>query len=350
MKKGKIIALIIGVLIFVTQNGYADDFTKKYNKEYKVTKNSILKLSNRYGDMHVENWDRSVVDIQVVITVKSSSKSKADDTFKKIKINFAKDGDVVSAITEIKESIRNTKFSIDYTVKMPKDINVDLLNKYGNLFLNEVNGHANINVKYGSFSINKLKRGNEKPINFVSVAYSNGICDIEEANWLKLESRYSKVSINKGVALMVGSKYSSIKVKKSKSIVAESKYDHPFKVGSVGNFICTAGYSDFEILKLYSKLEMDLKYSNLFVENLGSDFKLVKVKLRYGKASISVPENVGYELKAEAAYGSISHPGGDKISKVIDGTESTVWGIVGNNANPKAKIIIDSRYGNVRLN
>jgi len=349
MKKEKIMALIIGVLLLVAQNGYADDFTKNYHQEYKVTKSTIIKLSNRYGNMHVENWDKNVVDIKVVVTVKTSSKSKADNTFDKIKIEFAKDGDMISAITEIKESIRNTSFSIDYTVKMPKDINVDLSNKYGNLFLNEINGHAKISVKYGSFTINKLTRGNEKPLNFVSIAYSNSVCDIEDVNWLKLEARYSKVSISKGIALMVGSKYSSIKIKKSKSIVAESKYDHPFRVGYVRNFICTGGYSSFEVTKLYNKLEMDLKYSNLDVDEVDSDFELIKVKLRYGKASLSIPEGIGYELKAEAAYGSVSHPGGEKISKVVDGTESTVWGIVGSSSNPKAKIIIDSKYGNVRL-
>ncbi|RLD68955.1 MAG: hypothetical protein DRI95_01605, partial [Bacteroidetes bacterium] len=119
MKKEKIMALIIGVLLLVAQNGYADDFTKNYHQEYKVTKSTIIKLSNRYGNMHVENWDKNVVDIKVVVTIKTSSKSKADNTFDKIKIKFNKDGDMISAITEIKESIRNTSFSIDYTVKMP---------------------------------------------------------------------------------------------------------------------------------------------------------------------------------------------------------------------------------------
>ncbi len=350
MKKGKITAIIIGVLLLVAQNGFADDFTKNYHQEYKVTKNTILKLSNRYGNMHIENWDKNIVDIKVVVTINTSSKSKADNTFDKIEIKFAKDGDMISAITDITESIRNTDFSIDYTVRMPKNINVDLYNKYGNLFLNEVNGHANISVKYGSFAINKLSRGNKKPLNFVSVAYSNSTCDIEDANWLKLEARYSKVSINKAIALMIGSKYSSIKIKKAKSIVAESKYDHPFRVGAVRNFICTGGYSGFEISKLYNKLEMDLKYSNLELGSIDPDFELIKVNLKYGKASLSVSDELAYELKAEAAYGSINHPDRTSLSKIIEGTESTYWGVIGNKENPKAKIIINSRYGKVNFN
>jgi len=349
MKKRKLTVIIIVVLLLAIQNVYADDFTKSYHQEYAVTKNTILQLNNRYGDMHIENWDKNIVDIRVVVTIKTSSKSKAQNALERIKIEFNKDGNYVSATTKINESIRNTEFSINYMVKMPKDINIELYNKYGNLFLNEVNGHANINVKYGSFTINKLNRGNVKPLNFISAAYSNGVCDIEYANWLKLEVRYSKIAVGTGIALMIDSKYSSIKVKKVKSIVAESKYDHPFRIGFVRNFICTGGYSGFEVSKLYNRLEMDLKYSNIDVNNVDTDFELIKVNLRYGKADIDIPDNVGYELKAEAAYGSVKHPNNNKLSKIIDGTESKVWGVVGNNPNPKAKIIITSKYGNVRI-
>lgn len=349
MKKGKRAAIIIGVLLLATLKVYADDFTKNYHKEYAVTENTILQLNNRYGNMHIENWDKNIVDIKVVVAIKTSSKTKARNAFERIEIEFKKDGDLVSATTKINESIRNTEFSINYIVMMPKDINIELYNKYGDLFLNEVNGHADINVKYGSFTINKLNRGNVKPLNFVSAAYSNGVCDLDYANWVKLEVRYSKISVGTGIALMISSKYSSVKVKKAKSIVSESKYDHPFRIGAVRNFVCTGGYSGFEIGKLYSKLEMDLKYSNIDILDVDADFELVKLNLRYGKADINIPENVAYELKAEAEYGSVKHPSNNKLSKIVDGTESKVWGIVGDKAKPKAKIIITSKYGNVRI-
>ena len=347
MKKEIIAIIIMGALLLIAQNGFADNFEKKYHQEYEASQNTILHLNNRYGNMHIENWDKNTIEIDILITVKTSNLSKASKTLDKIDIKFSVDGYMISAITEITESIRNTDFNIDYKVKIPKYINVDLYNKYGNLFLNELSGHANINVKYGSFSINKLTRGNTKPLNYVSVGYSDGTCDIEDANWLKLEIKYSKVSINKAIALMIDSKYSSVKIKKTRSIVAESKYDHPFKVGYVRNFICTGGYSDFEINKLYNKLSLDLKYSNVELNDIDTDFELIKINLKYGKARLIIPEGLSYNLKAEAAYGSINHPNKRNLSKIIEGTESRYWGIVGSETNPKAKIIINSKYGNV---
>ncbi len=350
MKKENLTAILLGIiLICSTQIFGQDELKKEFNQKYKVNQSTVLKLENKYGDMDIKNWTEDAVDIKVVIRVKTSNEKKAERVFSKIDIDFSESGDMISAVTSLNDGINNTSFSIDYYVKVPKYINVDISNKYGNLFVEEINGLANIAVKYGNFTINKLGRGKEKPTNLISVAYSNGYCNIAECDWLKLQVAYSKVGVESASALIVGSKYSSLKIKKSKSIVTESKYDHPFKVGYVKNFVCNGAYSDFEITKLYNMLEADIKYANLEVEEVDPDFEEVKLKLRYGKASLNIPQNPGYELKAESAYGSIHYPHNEGINRIVDQTESSIWGVVGNNKAPKAKVNIDSKYGTVDI-
>ena len=350
MKKVGLITVLLGGLVLCSNMVFGQDGLKKeYKQKYKVNQSTVLKLVNKYGDMEVKNWTEDAVDIKVVISVKTSNQSKAEKVFNKVDIDFSESGNMVSAITSLNDGINNTSFSIDYYVKVPKYLNVDVSNKYGNLFLEEINGFANIAVKYGNFTINKLGRGKEKPTNLVTVAYSNGYCNIGECDWLKLHVAYAKVGVESASALIIGSKYSALKIKKCKSIVTESKYDHPFRVGVVKNFVCTGAYSDFEIDKLYKMLEAELKYANLEVDEVDADFEEVKIKLRYGKASLDIPENPGYELKAETAYGSIHYPHNQKINRIVDQTESSIWGVVGTNKNPKAKVSIDSKYGTVDI-
>ena len=338
------------MIVFCTNTVFGQNGLKKeYEQKFKVNESTTLKLVNKYGDMDVKNWSENVVEIKVVVTVKTSSESKARKVFDKVDIDFSESGNLVSAITSLNDGINNTSFSIDYYVKVPKYINVEISNKYGNLFVDEINGYANIAVKYGNFTINRLGRGKEKPTNYIAVAYSNGYCNIAECDWLKLQVAYAKVGIESASALIVGSKYSALKIKKCKSIVTESKYDHPFKVGAVRNFVCTGAYSDFEIGKLYNMLEADIKYANLEVDEVDGDFEEIKIKLRYGKASLNIPESPGYELKAESAYGSIHYPHNKGINRVVDQTESSVWGTVGNSKNPKARVSIDSKYGTVDI-
>jgi len=349
MKKGNLLVIVLGILLFMQTANAQKIFTKKYHKEYKTTKNTTLDINNRYGNLHIENWDKNSISINVVVTVKKEDKGKAEKVFKKIDITFKETGNMITALTNLNESISNTKFSIDYNVKIPKDINVVLSNKYGDLFLNELDGHAVVSVKYGNLSINKLSRGNIKPLNYVYVAYSNGVCNIDKSNWLKLEIKYSKVNLNRNRALMIASKYSTIKVKRSMSIVSKSKYDHPFTIGRVGNFITTAAYSDFKIIKVTKRVEADIKYSEFDITKVDNDFELIKLRLRYGSSDIGVDKDASYKLKAEAAYASIHYPKSEKVNKIIDQTESKIWGTIGKNHNTKSKILIDTKYGSVSI-
>ena len=350
MKMEYLINILLGVLIFSTNLAVGQQgLTKEYKKSFSADQSTVLKLVNKYGNMKITNWAENSIDIKVVVRVNTSNQSKADKVFSKIKVNFNESGNIVSAITNFDDGIKNSSFSVDYTIKVPAYLNIDVSNKYGNLFIEEINGQANIAVKYGNFTINKLGRGKEKPTNHIAVAYSNGYCNIGDCNWLKLQVAYAKVGIESATALIVGSKYSALKIKKCKSIVTESKYDHPFKVGIVKNFVCTGAYSDFEISKLYNMLEADIKYANLEVDEVDSDFEEVKIKLRYGKASLDIPQNPGYELKAETAYGTIHYPHNKGINRIVDQAESSIWGVVGNGKNPKAKVSIDSKYGTVDI-
>ncbi len=348
MKTNKSIILSI-ILIVSTFVAYADEFKKNYHQEYKVTKNTTLNIKNRYGKVHIENWNKNTVSIDVTITVKANSKSKADKVINKIVIMFGESGNTVSAITDIVESIRNAKFRIDYNVKMPKDINLKLLNKYGNVFIDEVTGHTDIIIKYGNLKVNKLTRGNTKPLNKIYMAYSSGRSTIEDSNWLKVVAKYSNIKLVNTKALMIDSKYSKVKIRKGRSVVAESKYDSPFKIGEIKNFVCTGGYSSFEIDKLDDNLELNLKYSDFELNEVSPSFKIIDLKLKYGHADININSEASYHLKAHSAYGSVKHPKCDNISKIVDHTQSSIFGVIGKNKNTKSKVIIITKYGNVDI-
>ena len=108
MKKVNLLTLILGILLFAQTTSAQKGFTKKYHKEFKATKNTTLDINNRYGELHVENWDKNSISIDVIITVKKDKKERAEKIFKKISITFNEGGDIVSALTKINESINNT--------------------------------------------------------------------------------------------------------------------------------------------------------------------------------------------------------------------------------------------------
>ncbi len=125
------------------------------------------------------------------ISLANASSSKARELLDKISIDFDKSGGTVIATTEIEENFRgNSNFTIDYLVNIPKDRELDISNKYGNLVLNELDAKGNFEVNYGSMTAGNMKAPAGSPIRII-VSY--GKANLESINEAVMEFKYSKL-------------------------------------------------------------------------------------------------------------------------------------------------------------
>ena len=70
-------AVILSIFAISFISAKDGEFTKKYNKEYEVRKGTQLQIEHKYGSIDIKNWDKSLISIEVVITVKTSNEDKA---------------------------------------------------------------------------------------------------------------------------------------------------------------------------------------------------------------------------------------------------------------------------------
>lgn len=356
-QKFKFGILFIFIVAFGLTTAYTiqDEFTKKYHKEFDTNKNTELIIQNKYGEVDIKDWDKNLIEIDVVITVEHPDKERAERILSMFSVEFSQEGNTIKAITKIDEKFhrmnrswgsKGKRFSIDYTVNMPKNLKLDLSNKYGNTFINELTGEVSIEIKYGNLKANKILRGNIKPLSKVILGYGKAI--IEEVNWLKTDINYSKMEIEKSKALCIVSKYSKIYVNEGSSIVAESKYDG-YDIGHVTNFVSESGYTNYKFDQIDKKLDLTSKYGGCKVGYIPKDFESIKISNEYGGITLGIDKNASYYLKGEAKYGKIHHPEGKMFSRIIENNSSSVDGIIGNEESPKAKVNIWTKYGSVKL-
>lgn len=351
---------IIFILSILFSSGFAsaEEYDKKLNKTYDVNKNSILSLSNRFGDINIENWEKNQVQIDVVITVENRNEEKAKETLEYIKVNFSEDGDIIKVETEIDNDLskagnwvifgsnNSNSFNIDYTIKMPKSLQIELENKYGDVFINELSNLSNIVVKYGYLKINKMTRENEKPLNEVTLAYSNG--DIESCRWLKLTLKYSKMEIKESKAIMAITKYSKLYIDQASSIVSESKFDE-YNIGNITNFLGEGAYTDYDFDEITKKFELETKYGNCDVQYVPEGFEMINITNHYGNISIGIDDKASYKIKGEAKYGDIRIPGEGRVSRIRETTSTSLKGYVGSDENTNSIVEIYTKYEDVKL-
>jgi hypothetical protein len=349
--------IVISATSFMAGANSGEAYSKVISKDFDANANTTLDVNNKYGAIEIENWDKPSIHIDVKVTVEHKSREEANKLLQMINIDFFTEGDLVKAVTRIDDkfgtsniwfgngNIDGKKFSINYKIMVPKTLNINIKNKYGDIMINEIGGYVEVDLKYGNININKLTRGDTKPLNTIIVGY--GKASLEECNWLKFSLSYSKASIQRCKALILVSKYSKANIDKASSLVVDSQYDG-YNIGSLANLVVSGKYSNYNIQTLSKKLDAEVKYSTIHVNSVSPGFESIRVENSYGPTKLGIEPGASYHLDAYAKYAGIKYPETGGISKITENNSITIKGVIGG-GNPKANVNINSSYGGIDL-
>ncbi|WP_346863295.1 hypothetical protein [uncultured Draconibacterium sp.] len=345
MKSIKFIAALFLVsLLAAGTNARAEEKTKEYHEAWPVESVTGLDISNRFGEIRVNNEGGSEVTIDVVITVEAANEKRVNDLLDKIEVEFRKSGGTVFAQTKIENDFKSQKsFSIDYIVNVPADKNLKISNKYGNTIVGQLTANGNFDVKYGNFTAYDLSTPTDGDLSLY-LAYGNG--NIGQASHMDLEVSYSPITIEEIKSIKVESKYSTLNIEEGGNIVLNSKYDK-FNFEEVETVSATTKYTQISIDELAKSLKVDAGYGGIKVGQVAPDFEFIDISNSYGQISLGL-DDAGYTLDASCDYCGISYPEdeftGDRIK---ENNSRIVKGKVGK-ANG-GKVTVRSRYGEIKL-
>ncbi len=348
--------LLLFSVFLVLNSSFGQGVSKEFHKEYKPGPGATLQISNKYGDVNVETSDQDQVVIDVKVTVDVPNRERAEKLLSYIDVQFSESDNLISAKTVIDEKFNFTgwgesrRFSIDYNVKMPVKLNFTLSNRYGDTDLEEISGLVNLDIKYGNLSADNLSRGNEKPLNHLSLAY--GKAEITSAGWLDILARYSgSLEIDKSQALLLDSKYSKMQFGETSSLVGESRYDN-LRIDKINNLVLDAGYTDVVIETLNKKLKFDGGYGALTVEEIPAGFESVETNTRYLGVKLGIDNDASYNLDAKLSYGDLKFDENNfqHQRRIVENNSNETSGIVGKESSPSSSVKVTASYGSVRLN
>lgn len=345
------------VLLLITSLTQAQEISKEFHKEYNPQKGVVLELNNRYGDINIVTVENDKIVVDVVVTLSYPDRERAEKLLSYINISFTEESGKYSVKTTIDEGFTlsgwgrtDKRFNIKYNVSVPSWIDLTVINKYGNVELDKLDGYLNANVQYGNISTGKLSRGNIKPVNTLNVSY--GKINITEAGWLDIKARYTNdVVVGKAQAVAIDTKYSKISISNISSIVVDSKYDK-YIVGQVNNIIVNSGYSYFEIGSIIKKMVIDCNYGSFRADFIAPDFELIDIDTDYVGVTALIHERASYKIEGKVSYGKIEFDEKhfDKQKQIINNTSMELEGVVNQqSAGRLGEVTINASYGNVKL-
>ncbi len=333
------------------------EFVKTITKNYNVNQTTDLLIKNKYGNVNIKNWQKNEVKIIVTINVTAKKQEKADKIFKRINIEIKKDTNLISAITNI-ESDNNFKFiyininsgnsisySINYDVYVPVYINLNLTNKFGNVFINELHGKCDIYVKYGDLKANNLLFPDCKPYSKIKLSYGNA--NIDKISWCNIISKYSELKITNSKALFIYGRYSEYAFDNNIAIICDSKFDD-YKINKTENFVLTGAYNDVKIKNLEKQFVIDSKYGDYKIKNVSKNFTKIRFISDYSDLNITISKESNFKFIVHGKYIDLNLPLQIMGVSNIDSDKLNINKNY-NSENSKNKFYINSDYGDIKI-
>lgn len=238
----KVIASLISILLLGCLAVQAQDDDEKPQKKYDVERKKIyeksyslnagdkVKISNQFGFVKINTWDKNEVKVYVEMVATAKSESRANDVLEDLAISDKKSGNVISFKTSIEGNNNggNQTMEINYTVSLPSSTTLDLKNEFGATTLPDYTGNVDLTSKFGSLTTGKLTNVEDILVEFGKAtiqSISNGgatfkfskaeVGNLIGTNTLKFEfCNKSKVSLdNSATHTTINESYSTLNIK-----------------------------------------------------------------------------------------------------------------------------------------
>ncbi|UAM98789.1 hypothetical protein K8354_02890 [Polaribacter litorisediminis] len=327
--------------------------SKTIKKEYKVNKDATVALDNKYGNLNITTWDKNRVEIEVTITVKGDDLDSVEDKLESIDVTFENSVSWVSAKTNFRKekqswslwgNNKNINYQINYKVKIPKTNSVDLDNDYGNIYLDDLFGKADVNCDYGKISLGELSADN----NSINLDYcsSSNIVFMASGN---VNLDYSKITIEKAGTLKVNMDYSTLKIETVENINFNADYGS-LAIDEATHVEGNSDYLSMSFGTILKNFTLDTDYGAITIKRLAKDFENVDINSEYTGIRIGVNADTVFDFTLDLQYAGFKTDD-DNVEfykKITKSSKKYYEGKFGK-GNSNSRIKIKSQYGGVSI-
>lgn len=152
------------LVLSAPQSSYAEKVTKTVHKTFSLNRGGMVSLSNVNGGVEISSWDEESVDVTAEIEVKHSDRRRAEDFLKKVEVLFDHDRDNLGIEVDYPRrhgsgflswlfGEGNPEVSVRFTIKVPREVDLDLHTVNGGLRVENVAGDIRAATTNGSIKM-----------------------------------------------------------------------------------------------------------------------------------------------------------------------------------------------------
>lgn len=266
---------------------------RKVSKTYLANSGSYVELSNKYGDIEIEHWDKDSVQIDVRIRTYSDKYDWRKNMMESIEVDFTHSSGFIVVETNwgdeagiwrkkvynVSKEIASNRIEVKYTVHLPKSMPLEIDNRFGNVFIGDHDAELEVKVHHGDFRARRLKNLRKLDVRYGKVK----VKEIEKGQ-IELGSG-SSLDLDEAGELMITSSSSEIEIEEVESLNITSRHDDIF-IENPSRVNGSLSLSDLKISRLEEELTVDCKFGSVRIQEVAE--RALKVEIEGNKTDIVI--------------------------------------------------------------
>jgi hypothetical protein len=313
---------------------------KKITRDFNIQANGHLGIDNKYGDLDIAIGENNKIKFDITIKASAGSQKKAQELVDNITVDFNEGINRVDAKTVVESSSSwmswfntgNNEIEINYQVLVPRDVYLELENKYGSIYLESTDRDAKIDLAYGDIRLGDLNANLDLDMSYsqgslsqikqgdLHLSYSD--LEMENSQSMTVDMKYSELVMGSSGRLNAVSSYGNLKGGDVEEVSYSGKYDDIY-FESVKSITADCGYTGIEVGGLASTGSFDMRYGDLTIKKIWPGFKQINISTSYTGVELGFQEGASFTIDAETNYCDVNHDSNLKISEYIE-RESSV--------------------------
>jgi len=369
-----------GFNIFSQISGFYE-YSSTFKKEIvlEADNHQRLEMDNSYGSIEIQGTDGNDIIIEAEIRIKHNDEKYANTVSEKI-IKTENTGDVIRIISDNslykQERDKIGNITIDYYIKVPNGMELELENRYGNVDARNINNsikigndHGNVLVRlidgdlklvnsYGQVEVIEIsgksvvenKHGNvfaKELGNNLDITNAYGDIEVEDIKGdVKIKNSHNQIDVQRvDKNLSIDSQYCNIRAMDIKgSIDVKGNNDNMYLEKIQGNVVANNRYGDIELKDANKGISMITRNGDIVLHTMEQIQEEVKIENEYGDILIEIPRKQEGSFNMLAAYGNIQNDFDFDINK--SGNEESVNERIGEN---DIRFDIRNKNGEIRV-
>ncbi len=252
---------------------------RKSNLSYRAEENiERFNLDNEMGSIDIEGHDSNQIEIDYEIKIYSNDKEAASRYVNQIEVNYEVSNGNFNLYVDRPTKPDNIRgIEVLFDIKAPRDLYLDLANRYGEVEVNSFDSGLNLLARYNITTVNFVEGDIDIDNDYGSLYLSDLNGD------LNIDTSYNKNDFRN----LEG------------SLKFNTQYTQSDLINIKADTVITGRYGGFNLDRLEGSLDIDTRYTGMTLDEIKGP---IRGNLEYGEVNI---ESLSNELDVTSRYSDL---------------------------------------------